>query len=121
MSLKEARRDVTQLHRDAMELADAADLAQRQGRAERAVDLNRQAFEKEREATHAVGDHDDLEPNGEIVDDDRDGIQAMKVEEYAREAADCVTVADVKDLRDHANNNTVLTSATRKKVDAMLL
>ncbi len=59
--------EVTQLHHDAMELADAADAAQRQGYPERAADLNRQAFEKEREVADTIADRDDLEPTRSIL------------------------------------------------------
>ena len=59
--------DVTQLHHDAMELADAADVAQRHGQSERAADLNRQAFEKEREAANTIAGRDDLEPTRSIL------------------------------------------------------
>ena len=59
--------EVTQLHHEAMELADAADAALRQGLVERATALNRQAFEKEREAANSLADRPDLEPTRSIL------------------------------------------------------
>ena len=58
---------VTQLHHEAMDLAEAAAVAQRQGDFEQADQLNRQAFEKEKQAANAVADNDDLEPTRSIL------------------------------------------------------
>jgi len=54
-------KEVTRLHRTAMEFAGAAFLAQRQGDFKRADELHREAFEKERQAANEVANRDDLE------------------------------------------------------------
>ena len=58
---------VTKLHHEAMDLAEAAAVAQRQGDFEHAAQLNRQAFEKEKQAANAVANRDDLEPTRSIL------------------------------------------------------
>jgi len=59
--------EVEKLHREAMELADAADAAKREGLSADATRLNRQAFKKEQRAAELVAENDDLEPTRSVL------------------------------------------------------
>lgn len=59
--------EAQRLHREAMELADGATLAQTTGDAERARDLFRHAFAKELQAAERFVKHFDLEPTRSVL------------------------------------------------------
>lgn len=60
-------KEVTRLHRTAMDSAEAAFVAQRQGDFKRADELHREAFEKERQAANEVVNRVDLEPTRSVL------------------------------------------------------
>src|SRR5947208_2539503 len=55
------------LHREAMELAEAAIVARLKGDAQLALDLTKEAFRKERDAALSVGDDSALEPTRSVL------------------------------------------------------
>lgn len=60
-------KEVADLHRKAMELADSADLATREGDLVRAAMLNRQALEHEKQAAAAIAGHHEMEPTRSVL------------------------------------------------------
>ncbi len=59
--------EIKKLHHEAMNFADAADLAQRRGELDLAESLHRRAFEKEREAANKIAGDDHLEPTRSVL------------------------------------------------------
>ncbi len=83
--------EIKKLHHEAMEFADAADLAQRRGELDLAESLHHQAFEKERDAANAIADKYDLEPTRSVLH--RSAVSLALICKQNREAKRLITRA----------------------------